>query len=208
MDRYGVDKPDLRFGMEIVDLSAAFRATGFRGFAGALESGRRDAGINTGAIDFPRSLADKLTEEAKALGAAGLVWMVIEADGTLRSPVAKFLGDDEQKPDRRRAGRQTRRRLAVGGRRLANHCRRFSATSAWSWASPEGHEDLAFCWVTDFPMFEESADGAMTFSHHPFTSPQDVETMSDRPLEAKARAYDVVVNGIELGSGSIRIHDP
>ena len=72
---------------------------------------------------------------------------------------------------------------------------------------PAGHQDLAFCWVTDFPMFEET-DGGMTFAHHPFTSPQDLETMRDRPLEALARAYDVVVNGIELGSGSIRIHDP
>jgi aspartyl-tRNA synthetase len=72
---------------------------------------------------------------------------------------------------------------------------------------PGGHSDLSFCWVTDFPMFEK-AEAGITFAHHPFTSPQDLETMKHRPLEALARAYDAVVNGIELGSGSIRNHDP
>ena len=95
MDRFGVDKPDLRFGMEIADLSGAFEASGFRGFSGAVDAGGVVRGINTGPRPFPRSAADTLTEEAKALGAAGLVWMVAEADGTLRSPVAKFLSAQE-----------------------------------------------------------------------------------------------------------------
>ncbi|HUP14467.1 MAG TPA: aspartate--tRNA ligase [Acidimicrobiia bacterium] len=206
MDRYGVDKPDLRFGMEIVDLSEAFAGSEFRGFSGALEAGGVVRGINTGQRQFPRSVADGLTEEAKALGAGGLVWMVAEADGVLRSPVTKFLSETEIEAIKVNLGvKEGDVVLLVAG--------------AWRTAvtvlgalrlqlgRPGGHKDLAFCWVTDFPMFEET-EGGMTFAHHPFTSPQDVATMRDRPLEALARAYDVVVNGNELGSGSIRIHDP
>ena len=207
MDRYGVDKPDLRFGMEIRELSSVFDATGFRGFASALESGGTIRGINVGAIDFPRSRADRLTEAAKALGAAGLVWMVIETDGTLRSPVAKFLSDDEQKAIvEGLEGKPGDVLLLVAGAWRTSVA--VLGNLRLELGKPEGHEELAFAWVTDFPMFEESAVGALTFSHHPFTSPQDVEQMRERPLEAKARAYDVVVNGIELGSGSIRIHHP
>ncbi|CAN5256542.1 aspartate--tRNA ligase [soil metagenome] len=207
MDRYGVDKPDLRFGMEIHNLSAQLQTTDFRGFSAALADGGIVAGFNAGARDFPRSLADKLTEQAKALGAAGLVWMVVEAGGELRSPVAKFLSADEQsqllkglegKPGDVLlivAGAWRTAVTALGNLRL-------------ELGQPETHKELSFCWITDFPMFEEDDSGGLTFSHHPFTSPQEVETMRTRPLEAKARAYDVVLNGIELGSGSIRIHHP
>ncbi|MFN2487088.1 MAG: aspartate--tRNA ligase [Acidimicrobiia bacterium] len=207
MDRYGADKPDLRFGMEIVDLSSELTGTEFRGFAATLESNGVVRGINTGAREFPRSLADKLTEEAKALGAAGLVWMVIEPDSQLRSPVAKFLAANEQKAIvEALAGQPADVLLLVAGpwRTAVTVLGQLRL----SLGRPEGHRDLAFVWVTDFPMFEETGDGNLTFSHHPFTSPQDVEVMRNRPLEAKARAYDVVVNGVELGSGSIRIHHP
>ena len=207
MDRYGADKPDLRFGMEIVDLSSELTGTEFRGFAATLESNGVVRGINTGAREFPRSLADKLTEEAKALGAAGLVWMVIEPDSQLRSPVAKFLAANEQKAIvEALAGQPGDVLLLVAGpwRTAVTVLGQLRL----SLGRPEGHRDLAFVWVTDFPMFEETGDGNLTFSHHPFTSPQDVEVMRNRPLEAKARAYDVVVNGVELGSGSIRIHHP
>ena len=206
MDRYGVDKPDLRFGMEIVDLSAAFAASGFRGFSAAVEGGGVVRGINTGPRQFPRSTADALTEEAKALGAAGLVWMVAEADGALRSPVAKFLSAEEiaAVKDRLAVNEGDVLLLVAGDSRITGSV---LGALRLKLGKPTGHEDLAFCWVTDFPMFEET-EGGMTFAHHPFTSPQDVEVMRTHPLEALARAYDVVVNGIELGSGSIRIHDP
>ena len=206
MDRYGVDKPDLRFGMEITDLSPAFAASGFRGFSGPVAAGGTVRGINTGPRAFPRSTADTLTEQAKALGTAGLVWMVAEAGGVLRSPVAKFLKPEETEAVRNGLGvKDGDVLLLVAGEWKTT----VSALGALrlQLGQPEEPKDLAFCWVTDFPMFEETAEG-MTFAHHPFTSPQDLETMKDRPLEALARAYDVVVNGIELGSGSIRIHDP
>jgi aspartyl-tRNA synthetase len=206
MDRFGVDKPDLRIGMEIVDLSEAFAGSGFRGFASALEAGGVVRGINIGKRPFSRSAADSLTEEAKSLGAAGLVWMVVEPDGSLRSPVAKFLSPSEIKAIKAGlgAGEADVLLLVAGDWRSTVEV---LGALRLQMGRLAGHGDLAFCWVTDFPMFEEE-EGGITFAHHPFTSPQDVDTMRERPLEALARAYDVVVNGIELGSGSIRIHDP
>lgn len=206
MDRYGVDKPDLRFGMKIKDLTGIFTGTGFRGFGLALEGGGIVRGINAGARPFPRSAADALTEEAMQLGAAGLVWMVVEGDGSVRSPVLKFLSATEVDGVKSalEAGPGDVLLLIAGAWRTVVEV---LGALRLKLGRPEGHRDLSFCWVTDFPMFEE-AEGGLTFLHHPFTSPQDVTTMKDRPLEALARAYDVVVNGIELGSGSIRIHDP
>jgi aspartyl-tRNA synthetase len=206
MNRYGVDKPDLRFGMEVIDLTETFSGTGFRGFGLVLEGGGVVRGINAGARPFPRSAADALTEEVRQLGAAGLVWIVVEADGSARSPVLKFLSHTEVEETKRvLAARPGDVLLMVAGPwRTAVDV---MGALRLKLGRPDGHENLAFCWVTDFPMFEEAERG-LTFLHHPFTSPQDVDTMRDKPMEALARAYDVVVNGIELGSGSIRIHDP
>lgn len=207
MNRYGSDKPDLRFGMEIEDLSDLFSDTGFGVFKGALETGGTVRGINAGARDWPRSKADEMTDRARDLGAKGLVWMVSEEDGSLRSPVAKFLTETELEgiAERLQAGpgdvlllAADRWRTAVevlGGLRL-------------DLGKPRGHDELAFLWVVDFPLFEENDEGDITFSHHPFTSPASIEQMRDDPENALSRAYDVVVNGVELGSGSVRIHDP
>ncbi|MGH8958700.1 MAG: aspartate--tRNA ligase [Acidimicrobiia bacterium] len=206
MNRFGVDKPDLRFDLEIVDVGDVFASTGFRGFSTVLDSGGVVKGINAGAREFSRSAADTLTEEAKSLGAGGLVWGVVEEAGLIRSPVAKFLSEVETKDlissMRAQPGDVI---LVVAGDWL-------TAVSVLGQlrlrlGRPDGHHELSFCWVTDFPMFEEG-EGGLTFLHHPFTSPQDVEVMRTKPLDAIARAYDVVVNGIELGSGSIRIHNP
>ncbi len=206
MDRYGVDKPDLRFGMEIVDMTDLFTDSAFRGFAGAIEAGGMVRAINTGIRELPRSAADALVEEAKRLGAKGLVWMVAEEDGSLRSPVTKFLSPDEL------GGIAARMQTKPGDVLLLVADQWRTAVNVLGslrirLGRPSGHRDLAFLWVTDFPMFEEGEAG-LTFLHHPFTSPQDVEVMAARPLAALSRAYDVVLNGIELGSGSIRIHNP
>lgn len=207
MNRYGSDKPDGRFGMEIADLSDLFAGTQFGVFEGALERGGTIRGINVGAQDWPRSRADAMTERAKELGAKGLVWMVATEEGSLRSPVAKFLDEDELKGISKRleaapgdviliAADNWRTVVEVlGGLRL-------------ELGKPEGHEDLAFLWIVDFPLFEEDENGEITFSHHPFTSPASVSQMREDPENAVSRAYDVVLNGVELGSGSIRIHDP
>ncbi len=207
MDRYGSDKPDLRFGMEIADLADLFESSEFGVFTSALESGGAIRGINTGVRDFPRSKADELTELAKANGAKGLVWMVVNDDRSLRSPVAKFLSDAEIRGVIDRLEAQPGDVLLLVADRWKTAVTVLGALRNVL-GRPADHEDLAFLWVTDFPMFEEEEDGSITFSHHPFTTPQDVEMMATQPEHALARAYDAVLNGVELGSGSVRIHDP
>jgi len=207
MDRYGSDKPDVRFGMEITDLSDVVTGSEFGVFSGALESGGTVRAINLGSQEWSRSRADRMTDRAKEMGAKGLVWMVAEEDGSLRSPIAKFLSQTELD------GIKTRLDVVPGDVLLI-------AADTWRTAvevlgglrlhvgRPENHDDLAFLWVIDFPLFEEDEDGKITFSHHPFTSPTSIEDMASSPETALSQAYDVVLNGIELGSGSIRIHDP
>lgn len=207
MDRYGSDKPDTRFGMELVDLSGVFAGTGFRGFGGALADGGVVYGINAGALGLSRAGFDKLTEQAKAAGAAGLVWGVVEDDGSLRSPVAKFLSAEE-----------------VAG--VLSHLGAGAADTVLIVAGPWrttvealgdlrkelGQADdpgaLAYLWVVDFPVFDVTDAGDLVPAHHPFTAPRSVADLTERPAEAIAKAYDLVLNGTELGSGSVRIHDP
>lgn len=207
MNRFGVDKPDLRFGMEIVDLTDHLLASGFGVFKGAIEEAGTVRGINAGAIEWSRFRADELTERAKTLGAGGLVWMVVEQDGSLRSPVAKFLGDDEQALIKKAMDAAPGDVLLIAAGRWKTTVEVLGALRN-ELGRPGDHDDLAFLWVVDFPLFEEDEDGSITFSHHPFTSPVSIEEMRDNPRSAVSNAYDVVVNGIELGSGSIRIHDP
>ncbi len=207
MDRYGTDKPDIRFGMEVVDLVELFAESDFGVFKGALESGGVIRGINTGRREFPRSRADELTEVAKANGAKGLVWMVVNDDRTLRSPVAKFLNEEEITGIIDRLEGQPGDVLLLVADRWKTAVTVLGTLRAML-GRPDDHDQLAFLWVTDFPMFEEEDDGSITFSHHPFTTPQDVDVMATDPEKALSKAYDAVLNGVELGSGSVRIHDP
>jgi aspartyl-tRNA synthetase len=207
MDRFGSDKPDIRFGMEISDLSDLLTESGFGVFKGALDAGGTVRGINAGTLEWSRSRADAMTDRSKELGAKGLVWMVVEEDGTLRSPVAKFLDQSELE------GIRSRLEGAPGDVLLVAADRWRTAVEVLGGlrndlGRPDDHDELAFLWVIDFPLFEEEDDGSITFSHHPFTSPVSLETMRDDPANALSKAYDAVLNGVELGSGSIRIHDP
>lgn len=207
MNRFGVDKPDLRFGMEIVDLTDHVTNTEFGVFKGAIEAAGTVRGINAGAREWSRARADDLTERAKELGAKGLVWMVVEDDGSLRSPVAKFLSDDEQTALKEALNAKAGDVLLIAADRWRTTVEVLGGLRN-DLGRPAGHEDLAFLWVIDFPLFEETEDGGITFSHHPFTSPVSLDEMRDRPESAISNAYDAVLNGVELGSGSIRIHDP
>ena len=207
MDRYGSDKPDTRFGMEIRDVSTHLDGTEFGVFKVALESGGTVRGINIGAQEWPRSRADALTERARELGAKGLVWMVVEADGSLRSPVAKFLSPDELTSVKDTLDGEPGDVLLLAADKW-KPCVTVLGGLRTELGRPAGHDDLSFLWVIDFPLFEEEEDGSLTFSHHPFTSPVSLEEMRDDPRSATSNAYDVVLNGIELGSGSVRIHDP
>lgn len=207
MNRYGIDKPDLRFGMELIDLTGHLTETEFGVFKGAIEAGGTVRGINAGAQEWSRARADELTDRAKSLGAKGLVWMVVEADGSLRSPVAKFLSEPEQESIKKAMSASAGDVLLITADRWKTAVG-VLGTLRNDLGRPSGHDELAFLWVVDFPLFEEDEDGSITFSHHPFTSPVSLDEMRDNPEGAISKAYDAVLNGVELGSGSIRIHDP
>ena len=211
MRRFGTDKPDLRYGMELVDLGQVFAGTGVGVFAGALEARGSVLGLRVAAgADLTRKQLDALTEQAKARGAKGLAWVAVEADG-LRSPLDKFFSDAEREGLRQATGARPGDLLLLAADRtpvaqtvLGDLRVRLAAERG---LIPEGQ--WAFLWVTEFPMFEwDEQAGRWDPAHHPFTAPAPkwADTFMDAPSEATARAYDLVLNGYELGSGSIRIH--
>ncbi|MEW6553194.1 MAG: aspartate--tRNA ligase [Actinomycetota bacterium] len=211
MDRYGSDRPDTRYGMEIRDFSAVFARSEFKVFRTALEGGGRVRGFKVdGLASPPRRELDGLVEEAQRLGASGLIWMVREAEG-LRSPVAKYLTAGEMEGLLREASMEEGQVLLMAagageiGQVLAglrDYCaRRFA---------PPPQERFSLVWVTDFPLFEwDGEEKRYKSNHHPFTSPSRdcLDFLEERPLEVNSDSYDMVLNGIELGGGSIRIHD-
>jgi aspartyl-tRNA synthetase len=207
MDRYGTDKPDLRFGMELTDLSAVATGSGFGVFSGAIESGGAVRGINAGPLDLGRSGFDRLTDRAKELGAKGLVWLVAEGDGSLRSPVAKFLSAAEQTAIIELCAADAGDTLLVVADDVSV-VRRVLGQLRLELGRPDGHDELRYLFVVDFPVFERDDEGRLQALHHPFTAPADVRVMEEDPDNAISRAYDLVLNGTELGSGSVRIHDP
>jgi aspartyl-tRNA synthetase len=207
--RYGTDKPDLRYGLEIADLTDAFRDTGFNAFGTAIAAGGVVRGLNAGARERSRAELDGLVAEAQDLGAKGLVWAVREADGW-RSPVAKFLaaGEIDAASAALAAGDGDLLLLvadqpAIAARVLGVLRRRLAERQALIGAG--GHR---LCWIVDWPLLEWNAEeGRWDPLHHPFTSPAG-EIDPDRPGEARALIYDIVWNGEEIGGGSIRISDP
>lgn len=209
MDRYGNDKPDLRFGMEITDLAPVLGGTEFRAFAGA--EAIRGMCV-TGQGEASRNVVDGLVERAKQLGAAGLVWMrVRETDGVvgLESPVVKFLSDTEQAGILATLG-------AVAGDLVLIAAGPWETTVSVLGAlrldlgRPAVNEGgFKFVWIVDFPLFDGvDAQGRPQSAHHPFTMPHpdDLDNMEADPLSVRSQAYDLVLNGWELGSGSVRIH--
>ena len=207
MDRYGSDKPDLRFGMEIADASHLFADTEFKGFGSAVETGGVVRGINAGALGLSRSGFDALIVDAQDLGARGMAWLVMEEDGNWRSPIAKFLSESEL------AGLAAVFAAKPGDTVLLVADTMKVASNVLGalrlqLGRPDGHSELAFTWVVDFPVFEVTEEGGLAPAHHPFTQPVSLEDMVERPEMAISHAYDLVLNGSELGSGSVRIHDP
>jgi aspartyl-tRNA synthetase len=204
IDRFGSDKPDLRFGMELVDLAAAVAGTEFRAFQAPCVRGIRVAGEGS----LTRSRLDALTAKAKSLGAAGLVWMRVLEDGEVDSPVAKFLAPTEVSgilaATEASAGDLV---LMVAGERLTT-CLTLGALRVELGQPPVYERPLRFLWVTDFPLFEATEGGHPVAAHHPFTMPHpdDFDLLETDPLKVRSQSYDMVVNGWELGSGSIRIH--
>ncbi len=207
MGRYGTDKPDLRFAMEIIDLSGVFADTGFKAFSGAIESGGVVRAINGGKLGLSRSGLDGLVSRAQELGAQGLVWMVVEDDGSLRSPVAKFLSDAELESLKDTLSGEPGDTLLIAADGVGTVSSILGQLRI-DIGQPEGSDELKFAFIVDFPVFEVSEDGSLSPAHHPFTDPGDIDTFVKSPETAVSNAYDLVLNGTELGSGSVRIHDP
>jgi aspartyl-tRNA synthetase len=203
MLRYGSDRPDRRLGVEIVDLSDVFRSSEFKVFSAAIESGGVVRALKAGG-DWPRSRFDSLTETARALGAKGLAWAVVEAEGW-RSPIAKFLSDDEIRRATEALGaREGEAILVVADTRKLAARVLGGLRAEVAEAAPTGHDIF---WVVDFPMFEWNEDERRWDPlHHPFTSPTG--DLDGDPGAWRSRAYDVVFDGWELGGGSIRINTP
>ncbi|MFA5550737.1 MAG: aspartate--tRNA ligase [Trueperaceae bacterium] len=213
MDRYGSDKPDVRFGFEFHDLSAALAASQFRGFSAALEAGGVVKGIlvpaeQAGALS--RKVLSELEEHAKRFGAKGLAWLKRTADG-FSGPAAKFLSDTEAAALGELAGSEGATLLLVADAWQ----RAVTALGAVRLKLPEllgialDPSELAFLWVVDFPLLEQAEDeGNWTYMHHPFTTPHeaDLPLLESDPGAVRAHAYDLVLNGTEIGGGSLRIH--
>jgi len=210
--KYGSDKPDLRCGMEIADLSAAFEDSAFTVFRDAIAAGGEVRGfVVPGASKYSRRELDELVEQAKLLGASGLVW-ARTADGGVQSSALKAAGEPAIRRALEIAG-------AGGGDLLLMAAGKHDPTSRLlgslrlhiakkeNLLDPDKYE---FLWVVDFPMFEWfEAEKRWEFMHHPFTSPleSDAGLLESDPGRARARAYDLVLNGSEIAGGSIRIHD-
>ena len=212
MDRFGSDKPDIRFGMELTDVTNVVKGCGFGVFTGAIENGGSVRGINvSGQGGMSRKKIDKLVEYAKGCGAKGLAYLCVNEDGTYKSSFAKFMKEEELD------------NLVNAMEGKPGDLLLFAADSnkiVWevlgSLRCELGKElglipedEFAFLWITDFPLFEYSEEqGRYVAMHHPFTMPyeEDIDYIVSDPGKVRAQAYDIVLNGCELGGGSIRIH--
>jgi aspartyl-tRNA synthetase len=206
INTYGTDKPDLSIGMEIHDISNLVKASGFRIFRAAIEAGGKVAGINVpGYAGYSRSQIDRLEELAVAAGAKGLLW--IKQKEGMESSLTRHLAADKMGEIGREFSSQPGDLIlilaGVGIEEILGRLR--TEISAQEELASDEWKPL---WVTDFPLFSRDEDGEITSEHHPFTSPrmEDVERLEEEPLSVLSAAYDLVLNGTELGSGSIRIH--
>jgi aspartyl-tRNA synthetase len=210
MERFGSDKPDVRFGMELTDLADAVAGTEFQAFHADAVKGI----CVPGGGDASRSTLDGLVDRAKQLGAAGLVWMRVRDGGVLESPVAKFLSEPEQAGIVGALGAAPGDLVLIvaGARRRTNTV--LGALRLDLGRPPVTEGGLVPLWVVDFPLFEAIAeDGRPIPAHHPFTQPHPddlakLDATGDALLDVRSQAYDMVLNGWELGSGSVRIHQP
>lgn len=214
MDRYGSDKPDTRFDLEIVDISDIVEKSEFKVFSGAISKGGKVKGINikNGNNHFSRRQIDDLVEKSKEFGAKGLAWINVLSK-EFKSPIAKFLTEDE-------LNRISSRMQAESGDLLvfiADTDENLVSTSLGQLRLHLGsilnlidENKLNFLWITEFPLLEYSEEeGRFVAVHHPFTSPmsEDIALLDSDPGKVRAKAYDIVLNGTELGGGSIRIHE-
>ena len=213
LDRYGVDNPDLRFDMELINITELVKGCGFKVFASVAESGGLVKAINAkGCATFSRRELDELTDFVAIYGAKGMAWVKILEDGTWQSPIAKFFTEQEladigaalnaQPGDLLLFGADTPAITNEALGRLRGHL-----GNKLELADPN---DYKFVWITDFPLLEWDAEARRHVAvHHPFTAPmdEDIPLLETEPGKVRAKAYDLVLNGSEIGGGSIRIHN-
>lgn len=213
MDRYGVDKPDVRFGMELKDVSDLVKDCGFKVFTSAVESGGsvRAIVVEGGADFYSRKKIDKLEAFVKDFKAKGLAWAKVKED-EIQSPILKFIGDETMD--------KILEKLEAKAGDLVLFVADKNATVYAALGNLRNHiademgmipEDvIAPLWIVEFPLFEyDEEEGRYVAMHHPFTSPmdEDLDKLESDPGACRAKAYDIVINGDEMGGGSIRIHD-
>ena len=209
MERFGVDKPDLRFGMELTELTAIFSSTEFKAFAGA--ESIKGIRVEGKAEEFGRNKLDALTDRAKKIGAKGLVWLKVAADGTLESPVVKFLSADEQAKLISTLQAAPGDLLLIVADEWSMTCEVLGTLRNDLGRPPVHQGPYRYVWVTEFPLFVgvDKETGQPKPGHHPFCQPhpEDLDKFETDPMSVRSLAYDLVLNGWELGSGSIRIHE-
>lgn len=211
MDRFGSDKPDIRFGMELCDVTDVVKGCGFGVFTGAIENGGSVRGINAkGQGNMPRKKIDKLTSFVKDYGAKGLAYAAIQEDGTVKSSFAKFMSEEEMN------------RLVQAMEGQPGDLLLFAADKnkvVWDSLGALRLElakqmelldknEYKFIWITEFPLLEWNEEqNRYTAMHHPFTMPmeEDIALIDSEPGKVRAKAYDIVLNGNEIGGGSVRI---
>ncbi len=210
-DRFGTDKPDLRFGMELIDLSETFGGTEVKAFSSPTVKGI----VVPGGAGFPRKRLDELTDQAKQQGAAGLAWFRVaeraESAGSaaLDGPLARHLSEQETESVLERTKAEPGDLILIVSDEYATACEVLGTLRVAIGATPVSEGPHRYVWVVDFPMFEGvGADGHPQAAHHPFTMPypEDLPLLATDPLAVRSQAYDLVLNGWELGSGSVRIH--
>jgi aspartyl-tRNA synthetase len=204
LDRYGTDKPDLRFAMTLHDLSDVFASTAVKAFAAPIVKALR----LPGGAELTRSRLDQLVETAKELGAQGLAWFRLTTEG-LDSPLARFLSEDEIRAIQHVDGAQVGDMVFCVADEYEKACKVLGALRLILGASPVGEGAHHYVWVTEFPLFDGlDEDGNPQAAHHPFVMPHldDLDLIETEPLKVRSQSYDLVLNGWELGSGSVRIH--
>jgi aspartyl-tRNA synthetase len=212
MLRYGSDKPDLRFGFEIVELSEVFRESAFQVFRGALERGGVVRAIRApGGGSLSRAQIDDLTELAKEQGAKGMAYVYVEQARALRGPIVKFLSEAEQRALVERVGAEQGDLIVFAADAADAAAGVLGAVrpALIALLAPEPSRRWAFAWVIEFPLFEiDKETGRLTYGHNPFSlpTPETMPYLESEPLRVRGAQYDLVLNGVELGSGSLRNH--
>ncbi|MEE0511999.1 MAG: aspartate--tRNA ligase, partial [Peptococcaceae bacterium] len=214
MSRYGSDKPDTRFGLELIELSDVVRGgSGFKVFDAALENGGTVKALNAkGMADLSRRELDALGKYVAIYGAKGLAYFVMQPDGGIKSPITKFLSDDMVKAICEATNAEVGDVIFFGAdsHKIVNDSLGHLRLELARKRNLIDENKFNLLWVTEFPLFEWSEEEKRyTAMHHPFTAPieEDLEKYGDQLDKIRSRAYDIVLNGVELGGGSIRIHD-